>query len=263
MACEHDMNSDNINGVEIELIDRGAGPPILFLHPEIGLKADLDVLTLMSQHARLIAPSHPGFGKSSLPRSFSTVDDLAYFYLDLLDHFDLNNCLVVGVSFGAWIAAEIAIKCCDRISGLVLAAPVGIKVGSPEDASIVDYYTTKREKYLEMAYSDPSHGRFVPEELTEEEALIVARNQDAAAIFSWMPYMYDPKLAQRLYRIKCPTMVIRGQDDHVLMNGYEKKFADLIPGARVANIKMAGHFPHIEAPQDFTEMISGFQKELL
>ena len=68
-----------------------------------------------------------------------TIDDLAYFYLDLIDQID-HDTVVVGVSLGAWIAAEIAVKSTRRISHLVLANAVGIKVGGRETRDIADIF---------------------------------------------------------------------------------------------------------------------------
>ena len=72
--------------------------------------ADAPVLDALARGGRVIAPSHPGFGASQLPKGMSTVDDLSYFYLDLLEQLDLDDVLVVGVGLGGWIAAEIAVK---------------------------------------------------------------------------------------------------------------------------------------------------------
>ena len=94
-----------INGIAIECVEKGAGRPLLFLHPEIGLDPDSPVLDRLAERARVIAPSHPGFGGSEQPRSFNNIDDLAYFYLDLLDERNLTDVTLVGVSIGAWIAA--------------------------------------------------------------------------------------------------------------------------------------------------------------
>src|ERR1700680_2591927 len=104
-----------INGIRIELIERGRGRPLLFLHPAIGLDPAAPVLDLLARQAHVIAPSHPGFGGSDLGAGMSSVDDLAYFYLDLMDALDLRDTIVVGVSFGGWIAAEIAVKSTQRI----------------------------------------------------------------------------------------------------------------------------------------------------
>ena len=80
-----------VNGTTIEAIDRGKGRTILFLHPGIGIDPAAPVLTELARGGRLIAPSHPGFGTSQLPKGMSTVDDLAYFYLDMIEQLDLRR----------------------------------------------------------------------------------------------------------------------------------------------------------------------------
>src|SRR3981081_1117916 len=97
-----------VNGITVEAIEKGRGRPLLFPHP--GIEPASPVLASLSGPARVMAPSHPGFGNSEQPKSFTTIDDLAYFYLDLLEKLDLKDTILVGVSLGAWIAAEIAIK---------------------------------------------------------------------------------------------------------------------------------------------------------
>src|ERR1700744_2206925 len=116
-----------VNGLKIETIERGAGRPILFLHPGIGLDPKAPVLDLLAAKARLIAPSHPGFGSSELAPTMTTVEDLSYFYLDLMDALELTDAIVVGVGVGAWVAAATAVKSTARMSRLVRANPIGIK----------------------------------------------------------------------------------------------------------------------------------------
>jgi len=77
-----------VNNIRVELIERGHGKPLLFLHPEIGIEPAAAVLDQLANRTRVLAPVHPGFGRSEQPKSFDTVDDLAYFYLDLLEHLD-------------------------------------------------------------------------------------------------------------------------------------------------------------------------------
>jgi len=85
-----------VNNVRVEFIERGRGKPLLFLHPEIGIEPASPVLDQLASRTRVLVPVHPGFGRSEQPRSFDTVDDLAYFYLDLLEHLDLRQIIVVG-----------------------------------------------------------------------------------------------------------------------------------------------------------------------
>ena len=68
------------------------GRPILFLHPGIGIDPAAPVLTELAKGGRVIAPSHPGFGTSQLPKGMTTVDDVSYFYLDLLISSTCTTC---------------------------------------------------------------------------------------------------------------------------------------------------------------------------
>jgi pimeloyl-ACP methyl ester carboxylesterase len=99
-----------VAGISLELEELGSGRPLLFLHPGEGLQPRRPWLELLAQRYRVIAPHHPGWGNSTLPRWLSSVDDLAYLYLDLADALDLSNAALVGVDFGSWIAAEMAVR---------------------------------------------------------------------------------------------------------------------------------------------------------
>src|SRR5262249_25520615 len=147
-----------VNGVRLEAIERGKGAPILLLHPGNGIDPHAPVLNLLAHGNRVIAPTHPGFGGSVLPKGMSTVDDLSYFYLDFLEQLDLCDVAIIGVSFGAWIAAEMAVKTTERISHLVLANAVGIKVGDRETRDIVDIWALTDERFAELAYFDKACG---------------------------------------------------------------------------------------------------------
>src|SRR4029077_12170634 len=133
--------------------------PLLFLHAENGIEPALAAIEELAQGARVIAPTHPGFGRSDLPKGMRSVDDLSYFYLDLLDQLDLCDLTVVGVSFGAWLAAEIAVKSTARMSRLVMANAVGVKVGDRETRDIADIFALTDKEYLDIAYCDPQSGR--------------------------------------------------------------------------------------------------------
>jgi pimeloyl-ACP methyl ester carboxylesterase len=247
-----------INGVRIEIIERGSGRPLLFLHPGIGIKATAPVLDRLAARSRVIAPIHPGFGGSAQPPSFNSIDDLAYFYLDLLDEFDLSETIVAGVSLGGWIAAEMAVKSCARISHLVLANPVGIKVGDRETRDIADIFALTEEQISELAYFDPAAGKHDYKTMPEAEVRAVARNREATARYGWSPYMHDPKLKQRLHRIRIPTLFLWGTADRIVSQPYGRAYCAAIAGARFEPIERAGHFPHLEQPEEFARRIFGF-----
>jgi pimeloyl-ACP methyl ester carboxylesterase len=247
-----------VAGVRLELIERGSGRPLLLLHPEIGIKPTDRAIDELAKSFAVIAPSHPGFGRSELPRAMTTVDDLAYFYLDLMDALDLDGVVLAGISFGGWIAAEIAIKSTARVSHLVLANAVGIKLGDREHRDIVDMFTTKQSEIDALAYHDPKVVAVDHAAIADDDAQIMFRNREATARYAWSPYMYDPKLASRLHRIRVPTLLLWGASDRIASPDYGRAYGRLIPGARFELIEAAGHYPHLERPEAFARMIIDF-----
>jgi pimeloyl-ACP methyl ester carboxylesterase len=257
-VAESGAGSLVVQGTRIDLIERGSGFPLLFLHAENGIEPALAAIDELAKAARVIAPTHPGFGRSELAKGMRTVDDLSYFYLDLLDQLDLSGLTVVGVSFGAWIAAEIAVKSTARLARLVMANAVGVKVGDRETRDIADIFALTDSEYLDIAYCDPNVGRRDYKALADAEVLAAARAREATARFAWSPYFHDPRLASRLHRIRIPTLFLWGTHDRMLSEAYGRAYGAMIPGARFETIEHAGHFPHQEQPKVFAEKVMTF-----
>ena len=76
-----------VQNVEVYLVDKGAGQPILFLHG-VPDTAELwsDVIAHLSSSYRCLAPDLPGFGRSIAPKSFDcSLENRAQFINDLVD----------------------------------------------------------------------------------------------------------------------------------------------------------------------------------
>ena len=247
-----------VNGTAVAYAEHGQGRPILFLHPGIGIDPEAPVLHELAKGGRVIAPSHPGFGTSELPKGLSTVDDISYFYLDMLDQLDLRDVLVIGVGLGGWIAAEIAVKNSTRLSQLVMANAVGVKIGDRETRDIVDIWSLMPNEFNELAYFDPKAGERDYKNLPEAESIAAARNREGYARLAWSPYMHNPKLKGRLHRIKLPTLFLWGMADRILSEKYGRGYCALIEGAHFEPIEKAGHFPHVEQPQEFARRALAF-----
>jgi len=255
------MSRIELGNISVELTERGQGRPILFLHPghPAGrIDSDSPVLELLAKKGRVIAPTHPGFGMEAAPPELTTIDDLAYLYLDLLEAMDLRNCAVVGVSLGGWIAAEMAVKTAVRMSHLVLADALGIKVGSRETRDIADIYAVTDKELADLVYADAGAMAKDVKSLPEDELILMARARESTGRYGWTPYMHDPKLKQRLRRIHIPTLLLWGEADRVAGPDYGRAYAAAIPGARFETIPRAGHFPHLEQPAAFVRAVSDF-----
>ncbi len=70
--------------------------------------------------------------------------------------------------------------------------------------------------------------------------------------------MHDPKLKGRLHRVRVPTLFLWGAADGIVTPDYGRSFAAAVPGARFEAIEGAGHFPHLERPQQVADKILAF-----
>jgi pimeloyl-ACP methyl ester carboxylesterase len=248
-----------IGDVGLEVVERGHGRPVLWLHGEEGLDSTAPVVESLANHARVVAPSHPGYGHSPEVDHIDTVDDLAYLYLDLLDQLDAGDAIVVGCSLGGWIAAAMAVKSTARVARLVLIAPLGIKVGDRETRDIPDIFALHPDEVLRLQYHDPARARVDHATLSDDRLTVIARNREATALYAWEPYFHDPKLRGRLHRIGVPTLLLWGAEDRfVAADSYGASYRRAIPGARLETIAGAGHFPHLEQPAAVAERIRAF-----
>jgi pimeloyl-ACP methyl ester carboxylesterase len=257
------INRTEVSGTSLEIVDAGTGRPVLFLHgghPSGRLDPAARIVEPLAEHHRLIAPTHPGFGATAAPAQLTSIDDLAYLYLDLIEAMNLRDVAVVGASLGGWIAAEMAVKT-ERLSHLVLIDAVGIKPGNRETRDIADIFAVTDKQLAELAYADPQKMLSDPKQLPEEELTLMARSREATGRYAWSPYMHDPKLMGRLHRVRVPTLVLWGEADRIVTPDYGRSYAAAIAGARFATVENAGHFPHLEQPNAVGRQIIDFIAE--
>lgn len=247
-----------IAGVELELFETGEGPPLLFLHNAGGFVPEQPYVAMLAARHHLIAPSHPGFGKSSLPDWIDAVDDIAYVYLELMDRLGVARTDVIGCSIGGWIAAELATKSPDRVRRLVLVGPEGVKVGPPDRLDIPDIFAMPQIDMDRLMYHDPERMRTDPTQLTDEQLAIRVRNRETTALLVWEPWFHNPKLRHRLHRVTAPTLFLRGESDGLVSAEYLAAYARLLPNARVETIAAAGHAPQAEQPEAFARVVLQF-----
>jgi len=247
-----------VAGASLELVERGAGRPLLFLHAGEGLAPERPWLDLLARHYRVLAPSHPGWGNSPLIDGVGSVDDLAYLYLDLAAELGLEDAALVGACFGGWVAAEIMVRSTARFSRLVLVDPLGVKFAGREDRDIADMHALPRAEYLKLAWADPQNGEIDFSQLPESELAAIVRGREAFALYGWKPYMHNPRLKRWLHRIDRPTLLLWGAEDRIVTPAYGENWRRALPNARLEPIADAGHFPHWEQPEAFAAKLAAF-----
>jgi pimeloyl-ACP methyl ester carboxylesterase len=247
-----------VQGIELEVLRRGAGRPILLLHGFDTVDPTAPFLDALARHGEVVAPSSPGFGDSRRPPDFDTVYDLVHLYLAALAALPGDKITVLGFSFGGWLAAEVAAASTHRIDKLILVDPVGIKISDRETPDILDIFNKSPDEVRRRRWHDPA--RFAPDynAMSDEALVIHARNREALCLYAWHPYMYNPQLPRWLGRIDVPTLVLWGESDGVVTPGYGRAYAEMIPSARFEPVARAGHHPEIEQPAAFTDHVARF-----
>jgi pimeloyl-ACP methyl ester carboxylesterase len=260
--------------LELEVLRRGPNGaerrPILLVHGVNPVSPKARFLDLLAEHGEIIAPSHPGFGNSPRPDDFDTMYDLVHVYLDVLDALT-ERAVMIGFSFGGWIAAEVAVSGSAKLGRLVLVDPVGIKLGGREERDIVHFFNTNPAELDRRAWHDPAKrpaGIYglgwqtaIGDAMSDEDMVLLARNWDALALYAWRPHMYNPQLKHWLRRIAVPTQVLWGAGDRIVTPDYGRAYAALIPGARFAAIEEAGHHPELEQPRAFVDHVAQFLRQ--
>ncbi|MGE0518344.1 MAG: alpha/beta fold hydrolase, partial [Candidatus Binatia bacterium] len=141
---------------------------------------------------------------------------------------------------------------------LVLINPVGLKV---DTALVGDVFAAFPNELRHMVFHDPESElarSFIPDEPTPEQLEATLKAREATARVAWNPFFYDPKLRDRLYRIRVPTLVVWGASDRLVSIDMGKAYAEGIAGARLVTLDACGHLPPCERPREAASVISTF-----
>ena len=248
-----------LDGGRVHLLRGGTGEPVLFLHAAGGAGTWLPFHEMLAARGfEVIAPDHPGFGKSDEFPEVEAIDDLVFHYLDVLDALGLDRPHVVGASFGGWIAAELALYLPQRVASLTLLSAAGLRL--PEHP-VTDLFLLPPARLPATLFHNPPPPAPVPPPGTppDLDAVIAAyREATALARFSWVPFFSDPKLDRRLRRITAPTLVVAPSDDRVIPVEHAQRYAERIPNATYTEVPDCGHAMYFERPAEFTARVAAF-----
>jgi pimeloyl-ACP methyl ester carboxylesterase len=252
------MATIDLAGLSLDVWEGGDGPPLLFLHGAGGFRADHPFLGLLGKHRRITAPSHPGFGLSSLPDWIDRPDDIAHVYLSLLDRVSTGPIDLIACSLGGWIGAELASMVPERFRKLIFVGPVGVKLGTRDALDVPDIFALPAATIEKLLYHEPERFRPDPAKLTDQELTVMLRNRETTALLTWEPYMHNPKLRHRLHRVTNRALFLRGEHDGLISASYMDGYAALLPNARTLTLANAGHVPHVEQPNAFAAAALAF-----
>jgi pimeloyl-ACP methyl ester carboxylesterase len=250
----------SINGRPTVLMHAGDGTPFVYLHSTLGEAAMwLPFFQTWAKRFRVLVPTHPGFGQSGGFDEIDSIEDMAFHYIDLLDALGLDEVYLGGVSLGGWIAAEVACRWPERVKRLWIADAPGLWV--PEEP-LGDLFRVlqDRAKMRQLLFHDPtSHmATLVIRDNPDEQSMLAAyQSLTVLARLIW-ERPYNPKLAKRLGRIRCPTLLLWGAHDRLVPPAYGEAYRKHIPGAQLRLIPDCGHLPMFEREAEFVEAVAKF-----
>ena len=218
---------------------------------------------------RVIAPDLRGFGDRPLePAPFSHLRDA----VALLE----GPTAVVGNSLGGRVALELALHRPELVERLVVIAP-GLpgwewseetRAGwaAEEAAFEAGDFETAAEETVRLWVDGPNRASDdVDPDLREQVIAMVLRSYELQK-GAWEggadeEDVLSPPVGERLAEIRCPTLVLVGEDDVADMGAIAKHLAASIRDARLGRIAGASHLPSLERPEEVNDLLLGFLAE--
>jgi pimeloyl-ACP methyl ester carboxylesterase len=240
----------------IDTLELGDGPALLVLHHDSGREDGAEILRLLAERFHVIAPSLPGYDASPRADWMRSPAHLAYVALDLIAAISPQGCVVLGLGYGGWIAAELAVMSPRAAEALVLHAPMGIR---PRSGAFLDQFLIASDDYVHAGFSsaaafERAFGASVDEDVIDRWE----RNRETTSRLAWRPYMYDQALPHLLARCRQPTLVTWGSKDRIVPRACAESYATLIPAAELVALPGCGHYAELEAPEVFAETVVAF-----
>jgi len=242
-----------VDGVETVLYTAGKGDPVVVLHGA-GTVDGFDFAEPWTEKFRVIVPYHPGWGESADEPLFTESHDYVMHYLELFDQIGLERFNIVGLSFGAYLAAKFASEHAHRLKKLVLIAPYGMAV---EGHPMADILALPAETLIPMLVSNfDVLKRRLPEK--PDLDFIAARYREATTFARLMwEHPLDSRLPRYLHRVKTPTLVVWGEEDKIIPVQHAEVWKKALPNSELRVFKGAGHLVQLEKPEA-VQMIADF-----
>jgi pimeloyl-ACP methyl ester carboxylesterase len=241
------MGTFERDGLLFQFRDEGHGLPFVFQH---GLGGDVNQpfgLYRPRTGIRLIAFDVRGHGETRPLGDTEklTIATLADDLIGLMNHLEIEQTIVGGISLGAAVAVNVAIRYPERTSGLVLVRPAWIDRPLPENVAL--YTTVARliresgpqvglarfrslPEFLAMERESPDCARSLVGQFEHPRALeCVARLERLAA---------DTPCPDRAFyaKLKIPTLVLGNRQDPIHPWPLASSLSDLIPGALLREV---------------------------
>jgi pimeloyl-ACP methyl ester carboxylesterase len=267
----------SINGHQFGYRRGGEGPALLLLHGIAGSSRTwVPAMTLLQSDYDVIAPDFLGHGVSAKPLGDYSLGNHACTVRDFMQLLGIDRATVVGQSFGGGVAMQFAYQFPERCERLVLVDAGGL---GREVNWILRLMTLPVAEYAMPALFPPfmrgwgdSMARFLghrgigsaqtAEMWHSYRSLTEAESR--RAFVRTMRAVIDPRgqsvsALDRLYlAANVPTLIVWGDHDRIIPLDHAYKTHEAIPNSRLEVMKGVGHYPQVEDPIRFVEILRDF-----
>ncbi len=262
----------SVDESQIHVTLRGQGSPILGLAGFGCSHWVFDHWTeRLQQHHQLILPDNRGMGQSDKVDSAYEIHDLATDASKVLERLDSDPAIVIGISMGGFIAQSLALLAPNRVRALVLMCTLG---SGPDFTSLPDSSRDDIQKYYQLdplvrakqAMATTTHPSFASIE-PELYARVLSDRVKNSADWRQVTHQYDAvqhflKHAQPIHEIKCPCLILTGDQDRLVDPINAHLLAQKIPSSRVVAIPDTDHLFFLEKPDATVAAIESFIESL-
>jgi 2-succinyl-6-hydroxy-2,4-cyclohexadiene-1-carboxylate synthase len=261
-----------VNGVNLNVEQAGAGPPLVLLHGFTGSAAG------WAEHAAVFAQSHATVAVDLLGHGLSDAPDDPVRYgigyatedvLSVLDALGIQRAGLLGYSMGGRVAISLAVVAPERLSALILeSASPGIRdAGARRERAVQD---AELAAAIEQDGVEPFVDRWerlplfasqaaLPDEARRDLRTRRLQNNPTGLANSLrgLGQGVQPPAHEYLQQIRVPTLLIAGGLDPAYCEMGQEMRA-LIPQAKLEVVPGAGHAVHLEQPERFRALVLEF-----
>jgi pimeloyl-ACP methyl ester carboxylesterase len=261
------MSTIQRQGARVFYEVRGQGPALILGHSLLLDNTMWDeVVEALARRHRVIAVEARGHGRSTADGPMS-LWDLADDWRAILDQEEVDRAFVCGLSMGGMTGMRLALRAPDRVAGLAL---LDTSADPEPRRSRFEYRVLSeivRRFGFRRAFLPTARKAFLGRTTRRGRPDLVARLDERLLAVSPMTYfgsraVFDREsILDQLGAIRCPTLVLTGEEDAATPPARARRIADAIAGARLVTIPGAGHLTPMEAPLAVTRELEQFLEE--
>ena len=246
-----------IDGLKINYIDEGEGTPVLLLH---GWGSSGEVyrgfINTLKSRCRLVAPDFPGCANSDTMSEPWDLEDYCDFVLKFMKAVGLEDPIMMGHSHGGRVTMYMTATGMVNPSKIVLLDAAGL---IPKK-SLKQKFRAKSFKVIKAVLTLPVIRNFSASLLDKARRHYGSADYNAApeVLRKTLVSLVNTDIRDVLPSIKCPTLLIWGENDTATPLSDAKIIESLIDDAGLCVIKGTGHFSFVERPFEANAIINSF-----